>query len=116
MNIEHINEDEFIWSATSLTQDETNLPVIIIATNHQSYSDELGPRLRVLLSENYDPYNMVAISISDNPIVLSNNIDKINFDNITQFIKLNYDALLKMWNDQKIFTSFDLFDSIKVIS
>lgn len=110
--VEQIDIEEFGWYETWLKEYITGVSVIIIITGHEPYLDQLGPRLRLKITESTNPQDMIPIFL-DSPY--STNIsDELN-NQLNKFITQNYSYLINFWNLQTDYTSEHLLQDIKKI-
>ena len=95
---EIINEANLMMEMVNLTPDETGIPYVIwlgrIGGQH-------GPRIKVSNKRGRMIDDCFVMTVSKNPIIQTLKSDKISNDvvnDISDWIILNYDILMKLWD------------------
>lgn len=94
-------EKAYLWEMASVAKQKTNLSVLVYVSPKQGSH---GPRIKFLndYGNRMIPTKLVSMTIEDNPKVVATN-DKIilsqnELDAIRQWIILNKQVLLDLWN------------------
>lgn len=113
--IEAIIEDYFdnqsLFEMANLSVDETNLPIVVWISIKPDENHKI-PRIKFSNTEStkMSTDNLVPISISDNPVILTKNtilnIPNKKLNKVKQWIILNKDSLMKAWNGDITPTQF----------
>lgn len=97
-----LSESEIMEMARIKEQD-SGIPVVIYVSTKQSVKEQHGPRIKVSNIKNtFSDSDNFAIDISKNPGPIAGKV-KLKHDeveDICDWIKLNYGALMKYWNDE----------------
>lgn len=98
-------EDQMLLEMANLSKEDTNLPMIVWI-QVESESQHNAPRIKFAnnTSNSLKPTDLVPISISDNPVILSKGtklkISSKDFEQLRQWIIKHKDNLLKVWNGE----------------
>lgn len=92
-----------IMEMARVKESDSGIPVVIYVSTKQSVKERHGPRIKVSNIKNtFSDADTFAIDISKNPAPIAGKV-KLKHDeveDICDWIKLNYDALMKYWNDE----------------
>jgi hypothetical protein len=126
---EMIHVEDFGFYTSKLTKKETGIDGVLYICDPQLYCDDLGPRIRyypdhVKYIHHISPYSMDPVFFdpmgyircydeSDGELIYNGRIN--NIDILREFIDINLDTLLKIWN-QDYDNNFLLRDHIKAIN
>jgi hypothetical protein len=99
---------EFIdlFEMSNIRKSESGLPVNLFVSSGGSVNNQHGPRIKVMVDSatRFDPSNNVSImlkkDITADDVVGYAVIPNKILDRIRDYINLNYDTLIKYWNDE----------------
>lgn len=108
--------DDCLFEMANLSQSDTKLPMIVWIQVKQPMKHN-SPRMKFTnnTTKSLLPNDLVPISISNNPKILSKNtklkISQSDFEELRQWIIRNKENLLKLWNNE--IDVGDFLDSMK---
>lgn len=97
--------DDYLFEMANVKKERTKLPMIVWlqirhSMNHSSPIIKFANNTSCSLV----PCDLISISISDNPEILSKNtrlkISQSDFEELRQWIIRNKESLLKLWNNE----------------
>jgi hypothetical protein len=103
-----LSESE-IMEMARIKEADSGIPVVIYVSTKQSVKEHHGPRIKVSNIKTFSDSDNFAIDISKNPSPIAGKVKLKNseVDDICDWIKLNYEPLMKYWNDE--YTSDAIF-------
>lgn len=95
----YLVKENFLYDIASIDKEKTSLPMVVWIKTKDSL-DKQSPRLYV--SESFFPENLVSISISSYPKILSKCTKSQHqiLNNLRNWIIRNKENLLKVWNGE----------------
>lgn len=97
--------DDYLFEMANVKKERTKLPMIVwLQIRHSMNHNSPIIKFANNTSSSLVPCDLVSISISDNPEILSKNtklkISQSDFEELRQWIIRNKENLLKLWNNE----------------
>ena len=91
-----------LFEMSNISKDESGLPVRIWVSSKMSAAERHGPRIKVQMPDNGHPTVsiLLKLNITNDDVVGYETIPSKILIPIREFINLNYDTLMKYWNDE----------------
>lgn len=112
-------EERELFEMSNLRKSTTGLPVNIYVSSGGSVNNRHGPRLKAMFS-NADKFNhsqtisvMLKKDVTKDDVIGYDKINPIILKALRTYINLNYEVLMKHWNDE--IDSVELIQQLKKI-
>ena len=103
MLLKELFEFENLQEMARVNSDFSGINVIMFVSSKEYVKNKHGPRVKISNIKNtFSENNNFSITISKNPILIAGKCElkKDDFDDICDFIKINYETLMKFWNEE----------------
>jgi len=94
-----------LFEMSNLRKNDTGLPVNIYVSSGGSVNAQHGPRIKIMTStsDKVNPYETVSVilkrDITVDDVIGYHTLPACVIDSVRDYINLNYDVLLRYWND-----------------
>jgi hypothetical protein len=120
MRINDLTEEkDFFFEMSNLRKQDTGLPVNIYVSSGGSVNNQHGPRIKAMVTsqDKMNPRETVSImlkkDIQADDIIGYNTVSASTLAAIREYVNLNYDVLIKYWNDE--ISTVEMINGLKKI-
>lgn len=95
-----------LFEMSNIRKNESGLPVNIFVSSGASVNMQHGPRIKVMVDtgDKFNIHNTVSImlkkDITQDDVIGYEQISPKILSSIREYVNLNYDTLIKYWNDE----------------